>query len=149
MERCARGVGIDDVRAGVMPESKAEVINALKRAGRHVAMVGDGINDAPALATAHLGLAVADGSDIAIRSADIVLIREDLRVVADAVRLARRTLGTIRTNLFWAFGYNMAAIPLAATGLLNPLIAAAAMALSSVLVVANSMRLRNFVSISE
>ncbi|MFL0713662.1 MAG: HAD-IC family P-type ATPase [Microcella pacifica] len=132
-----------------MPEAKAEVINALKRAGRHVAMVGDGINDAPALATAHLGLAVADGSDIAIRSADIVLIREDLRVVADAVRLARRTLGTIRTNLFWAFGYNMAAIPLAAAGLLNPLIAAAAMALSSVLVVANSMRLRNFVSISE
>ena len=149
VRRVAAAVGIDDVRAGVMPESKAEVINALKRAGRHVAMVGDGINDAPALATAHLGLAVADGSDIAIRSADIVLIREDLRVVADAVRLARRTLGTIRTNLFWAFGYNMAAIPLAAAGLLNPLIAAAAMALSSVLVVANSMRLRNFVSISE
>ncbi|HEY3477366.1 MAG TPA: heavy metal translocating P-type ATPase [Streptomyces sp.] len=140
----AAAVGINDVRAGVLPTEKAEIINQLRAAGHRVAMVGDGINDAPALATADLGLGIASGTDIALRAADLILVREDLRVVPDALRLAHRTLSTIRGNLAWAFGYNLAAIPLAACGLLNPLIAGAAMSLSSVLVVSNSLRLRNF-----
>ncbi|OXM42536.1 heavy metal translocating P-type ATPase [Amycolatopsis alba] len=137
-------VGVSDVRAGVLPAEKAQVIEELRAGGARVAMVGDGINDGPALATADLGMAMAKGSDIALRSADIVLVREDLRVVPDAIRLADRTLRIIRGNLAWAFGYNVAAIPLAALGLLNPLIAGAAMSLSSVLVVSNSLRLKDF-----
>ncbi|HET6708676.1 HAD-IC family P-type ATPase, partial [Amycolatopsis sp.] len=140
----AAEVGIEDVRAGVLPTEKAEVIEQLRADGHRVAMVGDGINDAPALATADLGLGIATGTDIALRAADLILVRDDLRVVPDALRLAHRTLGTIRGNLAWAFGYNLAAIPIAALGLLNPLIAGAAMSLSSVLVVSNSLRLRNF-----
>ncbi|AIG75963.1 Cation-transporting P-type ATPase A [Amycolatopsis japonica] len=136
--------GVSDVRAGVLPAEKAAVIEELRAGGARVAMVGDGINDGPALATADLGMAMAQGSDIAVRSADMVLVREDLRVVPDAIRLADRTLRIIRGNLFWAFGYNVAAIPLAALGLLNPLIAGAAMSLSSVLVVSNSLRLKDF-----
>ncbi|WP_410582072.1 heavy metal translocating P-type ATPase [Amycolatopsis sp. lyj-108] len=137
-------VGVSDVRAGVLPAEKAAVIEELRAGGARVAMVGDGINDGPALATADLGMAMAQGSDIALRSADMVLVREDLRVVPDAIRLADRTLRIIRGNLVWAFGYNVAAIPLAALGLLNPLIAGAAMSLSSVLVVSNSLRLKDF-----
>lgn len=137
-------IGVSDVRAGVLPAEKAQVIEELRAGGARVAMVGDGINDGPALATADLGMAMARGSDIALRSADIVLVREDLRVVPDAIRLADRTLRIIRGNLAWAFGYNVAAIPLAALGLLNPLIAGAAMSLSSVLVVSNSLRLKDF-----
>ncbi|MEV7549745.1 heavy metal translocating P-type ATPase [Amycolatopsis sp. NPDC089917] len=137
-------IGVSDVRAGVLPAEKAQVIEELRAGGARVAMVGDGINDGPALATADLGMAMAQGSDIALRSADIVLVREDLRVVPDAIRLADRTLRIIRGNLAWAFGYNVAAIPLAALGLLNPLIAGAAMSLSSVLVVSNSLRLKDF-----
>ncbi|MGW4132703.1 heavy metal translocating P-type ATPase [Amycolatopsis japonica] len=137
-------IGVSDVRAGVLPAEKAAVIEELRAGGARVAMVGDGINDGPALATADLGMAMAQGSDIAVRSADMVLVREDLRVVPDAIRLADRTLRIIRGNLFWAFGYNVAAIPLAALGLLNPLIAGAAMSLSSVLVVSNSLRLKDF-----
>ncbi|WP_020673730.1 heavy metal translocating P-type ATPase [Amycolatopsis nigrescens] len=140
----AEAVGITEVLAGVLPVEKADTVRRLRAEGRRVAMVGDGINDAPALATADLGLAMARGTDIAIRSADLILVRDDLRVVPDALRLAHRTLGTIRGNLAWAFGYNLAAIPLAAFGLLNPLIAGAAMSLSSVLVVSNSLRLRHF-----
>ncbi|GAB3475687.1 Cu+-exporting ATPase [Amycolatopsis cihanbeyliensis] len=140
----AAEVGIDEVIAGVLPAEKAERVRSLREQGRQVAMAGDGINDAPALATADLGLAVAHGTDIAIKAADVILVREDLRVVPDAVRLAHRTLRTIRGNLAWAFGYNVAAIPLAALGLLNPLIAGLAMSLSSVLVVSNSLRLRQF-----
>ncbi len=143
----AAEVGIDDVRAGVLPTEKAAVIEQLRADGHRVAMVGDGINDAPALATADLGLGIATGTDIALRAADVILVRDDLRVVPDALRLAHRTLGTIRGNLAWAFGYNLAAIPVAALGLLNPLIAGAAMSLSSVLVVSNSLRLRGFASI--
>src|SRR5699024_10803347 len=133
--RVATELGITDVAADVMPADKADVIASLQNEGHRVAMVGDGINDAAALADADLGLAVVSGTDIALQSADIVLVRDDLLVVADAIRLSRRTLGTIKGNLAWAFGYNIAAIPVAAAGLLNPLIAAAAMALSSVLVV--------------
>lgn len=143
-ESIGAAIGVDRVLAGVLPTEKAEMVAALQREGRRVAMVGDGINDAAALATANLGLAVVSGTDIAMRSADIILVRDDLSVIPDAVLLARKTLRTIRGNLFWAFGYNVAAIPLAAAGLLNPLIAAAAMSLSSVLVVSNSLRLRNF-----
>ncbi|MFB9691229.1 heavy metal translocating P-type ATPase [Amycolatopsis plumensis] len=143
----AAEVGIGDVRAGVLPTEKASVIERLRAGGHRVAMVGDGINDAPALATADLGLGIATGTDIALRAADLILVRDDLRVVPDALRLAHRTLGTIRGNLAWAFGYNLAAIPVAAFGLLNPLIAGAAMSLSSVLVVSNSLRLRGFASI--
>lgn len=142
--RVATELGITDVAADVMPADKADVIASLQNEGHRVAMVGDGINDAAALAAADLGLAVVSGTDIALQSADIVLVRDDLLVVADAIRLSRRTLGTIKGNLAWAFGYNIAAIPVAAAGLLNPLIAAAAMALSSVLVVSNSLRLRSF-----
>ncbi|HEY6794589.1 MAG TPA: heavy metal translocating P-type ATPase [Kineosporiaceae bacterium] len=147
-EACAgavgRSIGVDEVIAEVLPADKAQVIRDLQRQGHRVAMVGDGINDSAALATANLGLAVVKGTDIAMKSADVILVREDLRVIVDAVQLSRRTLRTIRGNLAWAFGYNVAAIPIAAAGLLNPLIAAAAMSLSSTLVVSNSLRLRGF-----
>jgi Cu+-exporting ATPase len=137
-------IGVDEVISGVLPADKAAVIEGLQSAGRRVAMVGDGINDSAALATANLGMAMVRGSDIAMKSADIILVRDDLRVIVDAVLLSRQTLRTIRGNLIWAFGYNVAAIPIAALGLLNPLIAAAAMALSSVFVISNSLRLRSF-----
>ena len=139
-----REVGVDEVVAEVLPTDKAAVIERLQASGRRVAMVGDGINDAAALATANLGLAVVSGTDVAMKSADIILVRQSLDVVPDAIALARRTLRTIRGNLIWAFAYNVAAVPLAAFGLLNPLIAGFAMSLSSVFVVTNSMRLRRF-----
>ncbi|PCN48226.1 copper-translocating P-type ATPase [Curtobacterium sp. 'Ferrero'] len=137
-------VGVDEVIARVLPDQKAERVARLQADGHHVAMVGDGVNDSAALATATLGVAVVQGTDIAMKAADVIVVREDLQAVVDAVLLSRATLRTIRVNLVWAFGYNIAAIPLAAAGFLNPLIAAAAMALSSTLVVSNSLRLRSF-----
>jgi P-type Cu+ transporter len=140
----AAEAGIEEVIAGTLPAGKAAVIDGLRARGHRVAMVGDGINDGPALAAANLGLALGSGTDVAICAADVILLREDLRSVPDAIRLSRATFATIRNNLIWAFGYNVAAIPLAALGLLNPIIAAAAMTISSVFVVANSLRLQRY-----
>jgi Cu+-exporting ATPase len=140
----ATEVGVDDVIADVMPQQKVAEVIRLQEAGHRVAMVGDGVNDAAALVQSDLGIALGTGSDAAIHASDLTLISGDLRVAADGIRLSRATLRTIHGNLWWAFGYNVVALPLAAVGFLNPMIAAAAMAFSSVFVVANSMRLLRF-----
>jgi Cu+-exporting ATPase len=140
----AAELGIDEVIAEVLPAGKADQVRRLREQGRVVAMVGDGVNDAAALATADLGIAMGTGSDVAIEAGDLTVVRGDPTLVADAIRLSRRTLAVIKGNLFWAFSYNVAALPLAVAGLLNPMVAAAAMAFSSVFVVSNSLRLRRF-----
>ena len=143
-EAVAAAVGIDEVVAEVLPADKAAAVRRCRREGHVVAVAGDGVNDAPALAQADLGLAVGSGADVAIEASDLTMVSGDLRAVPDAIRLSRATLRTIRQNLAWAFAYNVAALPLAAAGVLSPVIAAAAMGLSSVSVVGNALRLRRF-----